>query len=522
MKLKLYPWQEECLDAWSAHGSRGIVNVVTGAGKTVLALAAMDRLTRALAPGRLKVKIVVPTTSLLSQWRDAILEFTDSLCVSREEIGYYCGSRKDSSGRAYMIYVINSARYAMARHIINDLREGYSVLLIADECHHYTSGENKKIFDFLPFLDTLPGQYYSLGLSATPQNSGYESVLVPALGGEIYRYGFSDAAKKNTISPFAVFQIAVSFDAEEMAAYVDLRDRITLTLNRLANMYPPLKDLSAGQFFGTLNLLARGPGSALSSLAGAALSLIYQRRSLVFSARSRLSCACRLIHSLDSRARIILFGERIEQADQIYRLLSAQHPGQAGCCHSGLGKQARRNALERFRNGETRILVSCRALDEGFDVPSANVGIVLSSATVERQRIQRLGRILRRQEGKDISSLYYLYVDGSVEEPSFFPDIPGEAYSCSLSYSEEADSFTFPEYEKTAIRVLQWFRKATPDTAVWDEAKKCLLQGMIRPDWLLGSILGDDIWEEKIRSARTTRERNYWVCMRQMGKWAKE
>lgn len=84
MKLKLYPWQEECLGAWSAHGSRGIVNVVTGAGKTVLALAAMDRLTRALAPGRLKVKIVVPTTSLLSQWRDAILEFTDSPCVSRE------------------------------------------------------------------------------------------------------------------------------------------------------------------------------------------------------------------------------------------------------------------------------------------------------------------------------------------------------------------------------------------------------------------------------------------------------
>lgn len=62
-------------------------------------------------------------------------------------------------------------------------------------------------------------------------------------------------------------------------------------------------------------------------------------------AMARLSYACRLIHSLDSRARIILFGERIEQADQIYRLLSAQYPGQAGCCHSGLGKQARRNRV---------------------------------------------------------------------------------------------------------------------------------------------------------------------------------
>ncbi|PNV59295.1 hypothetical protein C0033_24865 [Clostridium sp. chh4-2] len=60
----------------------------------------------------------------------------------------------------------------------------------------------------------------------------------------------------------------------------------------------------------------------------------------------------------------------------------------------------------------------CRALDEGFDVPSANIGIVMSSASTSGQR---LGRILR-QAGKDISCLYYLYINGTTEDTSYFPD----------------------------------------------------------------------------------------------------
>lgn len=517
MKLPLYPWQEECLKSWSAHGCHGIVNVVTGAGKTILALAAVDQLRHSL-PGSLRVKIVVPTTSLLSQWRDAILEFTDFPSISREDIGYCYGGRKDSPDRSHMLYVINSARYCLARHILNDIKEGCSVLLIADECHHYTSGENRKIFDFLPLLETMPGQYYSLGLSATPQTLGYESVLVPALGDEIYRYGFSDAARRDTISPFSVFQIALAFDAEESDTYENLSDQIALVLGRLKAKCPSLKNLSGSQFFGRLKYLANNPQSALSNLANAALSLTYQRKSLICNARSRLSCTCKLIASLDSRDRIILFGERIEQADQLYHLLNQQYPHQVGRCHSKLGSQARKNALDRFRSGELRILVSCRALDEGFDVPCANVGIVLSCSSIERQRIQRLGRVLRRQEGKAIASLYYLYLENTVEERSFMPTLPEEAASCDLSYSEDTDSFTFPEYEATAVQVLRQFRKASPDEAIWKELHKCLLKGMVRPDWLLGAILGDDVWDERIRLARSTSEKNYWVCMREMGR----
>lgn len=521
MKLPLYPWQEECLDAWFSHGCHGIANVVTGAGKTILALAATERL-RQRFPNPLRVKIVVPTISLLSQWRDALLEFTDLPSVSRDDIGYCYGGRKDDPNHDYMIYVINSARYCLARHILNDLKEGYSVLLIADECHHYASQENQKIFDFLPCLKRTPGQYYSLGLSATPQSRGYEAALVPALGQEIYRYGFTDAARRSTISPFVVFQVALAFDAEEAAAYEDLSSRITRTLNRLEAMCPSLRHLNRDQFFGRLNLLAGSPESVIASLANTALALTWQRKSLICGAKSRLACALSLIASLEPGAKILLFGERIEQADQVYHLLEREYPHQVGRCHSGLGRQARRNALERFRSGELRILVSCRSLDEGFDVPYANVGIVLSSASVERQRIQRLGRILRRQKNKDLACLYYFYLQNSTEEPSFASTLPQEACSCDLSYSVDADFFVFPEYEEIAGQFLWQCRRTSQDRAVWREVYRCLIKGVVRPDWLLGQLLGKKAWEKKISLARTVEEKNYWICMREMGRLREE
>ena len=93
----------------------------------------------------MKVKIVVPKVFLAKQWAQTL---QDDLAVSREEIGIYSGVHKDPPHRKYMIYVVNSARYTLARHLLEDYREGHAILLIADECHHYGSQENSRIFDF--------------------------------------------------------------------------------------------------------------------------------------------------------------------------------------------------------------------------------------------------------------------------------------------------------------------------------------------------------------------------------------
>src|SRR5687767_8118028 len=73
----------------------------------------------------------------------------------------------------------------------------------------------------------------------------------------------------------------------------------------------------------------------------------------------------------------------------------------------------RRQALERFRSGRYTKLVTGRVLNEGVDVPDANVAIVLSGTATRREYVQRLGRVLRPKTGQAV--LYELVSDETDE-----------------------------------------------------------------------------------------------------------
>jgi superfamily II DNA or RNA helicase len=65
-----------------------------------------------------------------------------------------------------------------------------------------------------------------------------------------------------------------------------------------------------------------------------------------------------------------------------------------------IGRQERDDVLERFRGGELRTLVSARVLNEGLDVPDADVAVIVGGALGEREHVQRVGRLLRPSAGK--------------------------------------------------------------------------------------------------------------------------
>lgn len=514
MEYRLYPWQETCLKEWQKKQYHGIVNVVTGAGKTYLALAAAKHLKDQCAMPCLRIKIVVPTASLLEQWSLSIRNFFGE-AVSHRDIGLYYSGRRDTPDHLFMIYVINSARYSLARHIVKDIEEGASVFLIADECHRYTGTENRKIFDFLPFTSACPERYASLGLSATPGLNRPENaaVLLPALGPEIYRYGFKEAEEDETLCPYAAFHIALSFTLAEKTDYENLSRNMNKTFRNLISHYPSLKGTGRSGFFRALCQIAGG-NEPSNHLARLYLKLAHKRKILTSNATSRLQCVMKIIELLDKSARVIIFGERIEQADLLYQKLGHLYPHQVARFHSAMTSDARKLALQRFHDGEVRILISCRALDEGFDVPSANVGIVMSSTSVNRQRTQRLGRILRRYEGKEIASLYYLYIAESSEEISYFPSGSPAAAICELSYCQDDDTLSHPAYEDWARAAMQRFRSEKPDRSLLSEASDCFHRGIIRPDWLMGKAY----CEKKIKTAKTVSERNYWICMKQIAR----
>src|SRR5665648_1279473 len=105
VKKDLFAWQKECLDIWFDNQGKWVVNVVTGAGKTILALGAIARLEYNYAEQApfLKIKIVVPKVFLANQW---VKSLQDDLGVSKGDIGLYYGMHKDPQSRKYMICLL--------------------------------------------------------------------------------------------------------------------------------------------------------------------------------------------------------------------------------------------------------------------------------------------------------------------------------------------------------------------------------------------------------------------------------
>lgn len=522
--LKLYPWQEECIRKWEKEGYCGIADVVTGAGKTVLALGAAVRLRNALAetsgnletPPHLRVKIIVPSVPLALQWAREARTILPALGFSEPKCGLFYGAQKGNPECDVMIYVLNSARYAVSSHILNDIRQGFHVLLIADECHRFASPENRKLFDFKKGTPELSWReaaeyFHSLGLSATLREEDYETFLKGALGPVFFHYNFAAAVRDGLVSSFVIFQVALSFTAEELAVYMELSDKMSTIYRQLADCFPYLKGLSSGQLFAVIRKLAAEEGE--DSPAALYLNLAYKRKSVSCTAISRCFCAADLAELLEPDAKILIFGERIDQAERVYQSLSMRYPGRVGRYHSGMTAQAKKNTLSAYRDGSLRILVSCRGLDEGIDVPEANVGIVLSGSSVSRQRIQRLGRLLRKKDGKT-ACLYYFYIRESAEDAAYL-SLPDNSFSvCDMFYSAPDHAFGHPVYEELAARLLEDAEISGLSIEKLRELRNCLLEGLVRPDWLKAS----EEYSACIESAENRHEKNYWLSMKRLAR----
>ena len=261
MKKDLYKWQEECLQRWFSNNGRGIVQAVTGSGKTFLALTAASRLKKTLNQN-LHIKIVVPTKALMLQWDKALKKFLSDSDKDGEKkpnlqdkIGLRGGGFKSSPNHPYMIYVINSARYELARQILTELKRGEAVLLIADECHHYESRQNQLIFEFLPYIEHCQERFFSLGLSATLPAGPSQNYLISVLGPKIYHYGMAEASRQRTICPCDFYHISLSFQPSEQMQYEEISERMNMLYSRLLQTHPSLGLLGQKERFELLRHL---------------------------------------------------------------------------------------------------------------------------------------------------------------------------------------------------------------------------------------------------------------------------
>src|SRR5205807_5935851 len=137
-----YPWQDECIAKWLANKGKGTVKVVTGGGKTLLALSVAEKVQNALDK-ELHLAIVVPTIVLMHQWYDALLEHGN---LPAEAIGRLGGGYdEDFENRRVLIAVLSSASKQLPK-LVKKVKVGKHLLLIADECHRTGAKEMSEVF----------------------------------------------------------------------------------------------------------------------------------------------------------------------------------------------------------------------------------------------------------------------------------------------------------------------------------------------------------------------------------------
>ena len=359
--MKLRDWQENAFPLWWER-KRGIIKVVTGGGKTVFAIHC---LTKYLEENKSNsILIVVPSIALLDQWYESL-----SLSFSSKEIALNGGGEQIEDLTKICITTIDSLK-----NIISKV-DPKNTLLIVDECHKI--GTEKR-------GEMLTNSWHAtLGLSATPErdyDDNFYIIIKKILGDIIFDYDYIDAREDEVIVNFKLLYAYAEMTKEEEDKY----KKFTKSIQRRAatiggnnmNDYP-LK------------------------------MLIFNRARMVKNSKNRIPFGVELLQK-HKRESWIVFTENKKQAKEFNKIINTKGYKSA-IYNTDLDNAEREENLNNFKSGNLNVLVSCTALDEGFDMPEADGAMILSASSSKRQRIQRMGRVLRITANKENALIVTVY-----------------------------------------------------------------------------------------------------------------
>ena len=359
--MKLREWQAKAFPLWWAK-KRGIVKVVTGGGKTVFAIHCLAKHLEENKDH--SIFIVVPSIALLDQWYEGLQKDFNEKDIAL------------NGGGEHLEHLsrINISTIDSLKNIIEQF-DASKTLLIVDECHKIGTEKRGEIL--------TNNWHATLGLSATPErdyDDNFYIIIRKILGDIIFDYDYIDAREDEVIVNFKLLYAYAAMTQDEEEKY----KKSTKSIQRRAatiggndmNDYP-LK------------------------------MLIFNRARMVKNSKNRIPFGIELLqkHKRDSW---IVFTENKKQAKEFNKIINTKGYKSA-IYNTDLDNAEREENLNNFKNGNLNVLVSCTALDEGFDMPEADGAMILSASSSKRQRIQRMGRVLRITANKQNALIVTVY-----------------------------------------------------------------------------------------------------------------
>jgi superfamily II DNA or RNA helicase len=375
--LSLHPYQHAALAAWEKAERRGSIVLPTGAGKSLVALHALHR-------ANCSALVVAPTIDLMHSWYVRLAHsFPD------DAIGVYYGAEK-------RVEKLTVSTYHSASDLIASEQGPTFKCIIFDECHHLpsTAWSEAALMAPAPFRLGLTATYPTEEEQTAPGHRNMDELIGPL----VYVQRIDDLVGEQ-LATYRTQRVRVPLRPEERARYEKdhacymgfVRER------RLPQTYGAqwLKELMA---LSTRDKVARGAFLARQRI-----------MRLLSTCEGKLEALDRLLHEHQGD-QILIFTESNAAA----YLISRRHlvPAITHECEA----EERKHILEEFHEGGAyHVIVSSRVLNEGIDIPSAKVAIILGGGAGAREQIQRLGRILRKHENRQ-AVLYEVLVRDTIEE----------------------------------------------------------------------------------------------------------
>lgn len=364
-----YPFQTDAISAWNKAGRRGVVVLPTGAGKTFVAVMAIERAQRSCI-------VLVPTLDLMTQWYDTLTS------AFQTDVGLLGGGYHE-------VKSLTVATYDSGYLHMETLGNRFG-LIVADECHHLPSPSHA----YCARACIAP---FRLGLTATPERSDGAHTLLEELVGPIIIRCDVDELKGTYLSDYEVVRTWVKLSPQEQARYKQARGIYLQFLREKSIRLSGPKGW--GQF---VSLSSRSPAGRR------AFKAWQEQKRIALATPAKL----KVLEALLSRhrdERVLIF---TYDNDTVYRV--SRDLLVPAITHQTPVKE-RREILQRFAAGTYRAVITSRVLNEGVDVPEASIAVVLSGTASAREHVQRLGRVLRKLPGKR-AVLYELITRGTVEE----------------------------------------------------------------------------------------------------------
>lgn len=442
----LYPYQEDAVDMWIDNEKQLLFEMATGTGKTMTAIGCLNYLL--VNEKQLISVIACPQDTLSRQWKTEIdgrqvnVDY-DIICDStapgwKKKLKLELLKVNNNATNYLFIYTTHKTCSSKDfTSILEQYASGVPKVFVGDEVHGMGSMQNRK--------GLLNMYKYRIGLSATP------SRWFDDMGSQMIKtyfnqksYLFSIAQALTRINPktgktflvnYYYHPRFISLTEEELREYQTITQRISkLSHNKDEEIENRIE------------------------------MLLFQRANIEKRAENKFGELKKILEEIKHDVSDTIIFVSPEQIDEVMRILfehnirghkftEAQSPTPSNK-YGGISE--REYIIKEFKSKKLDVLVAIKCLDEGIDIPQAKRAIVMASSTNPREYVQRIGRIIRQDEGKFAAEIYDLIIK---------PDL-------NSLYSEELSALESRIFNKELVRVQELSENALNNAQILAQIQK--------------------------------------------------